>query len=45
MKFDLHCTLSASKIIDDTDSLNGKALIKLVLAFANMPMEEKHKTA
>ncbi|KAK7840286.1 hypothetical protein CFP56_016885 [Quercus suber] len=45
VKFDLHCTLSASKIIDDTDSLIGKALIKLVLAFANMPMEEKHKTA
>ncbi|XP_075655120.1 uncharacterized protein LOC142625328 [Castanea sativa] len=45
VKFDLHCTLSASKIIDDTDSLIGKALIKLVLAFANMPMKEKHKTA
>ena len=45
VKFDLHCTLSASKIIDDTDSLIGKALIKLVLAFTNMPMEEKHKTA
>ncbi|KAL4644533.1 hypothetical protein ACB092_02G171500 [Castanea dentata] len=45
VKFDLHCTLSASKIIGDTDSLIGKALIKLVLAFANMPMKEKHKTA
>ena len=45
VQFDLHCTISASKKIEKTDSLIGKALIKLVLAHANMPMEEKHKTA
>ena len=45
VQFDLHCTISASKKIEKTDSLIGKGLIKLVLAHANMPMEEKHKTA
>ena len=44
VQFDLHCTISASKKIEKTDSLIGKGLIKLVLAHANMPMEEKHKT-
>ena len=45
VQFDLHCTVSASEKIDKTDSLIGKALIKLVLAFADMPMEEKHEIA
>ena len=45
VQFDLHCTMSASKEIDKTDIPIGKALIKLVLAHANMPMKEKHKTA
>ena len=44
VQFDLHCTMSASKKIEKTDIPIGKALIKLVLAHANMPMEEKHKT-
>uniref|UniRef100_A0A7N2MZP0 Sacsin n=1 Tax=Quercus lobata TaxID=97700 RepID=A0A7N2MZP0_QUELO len=45
VQFDLHCTMSVSEKIDKTDSVIGKALIKLVLAFAEMPMEEKHKIA
>ena len=44
VQFDLHCTMSASKKIEKTDIPIGKALIKLVLAHANTPMEEKHKT-
>ena len=45
MQFDLHCTMSVSEKIDKTDSMIGKALIKLVLDFVEMPMEEKHKIA
>ena len=45
VQFDLHCTMSVSEKIDKTDSMIGKALIKLVLDFVEMPMEEKHKIA
>nr|POE45423.1 hypothetical protein CFP56_20095 [Quercus suber] len=45
VQLDLHCTMSANKKIEKTDIPIGKALIKLVLAHANMPMEEKQQTA